>query len=309
MAVIPIAPNDKADPTKVIVFSWDKGTATQVYYQLKYRLRDAAVWIDTGRKTSNQASHTIAADILQKNMQYEWKVRIWTTAVPEAQSAWSTTATFVAKIPAQKIIKIQKNAEQVGLRVVAPGNSAQGDSVRVKTGEPNQVGVFDLVQSGHPAESGVRVQTKTGICGVAKDLPDFYGDHLNHTNTGYIAYLNHNKTGCSNHTQTGCSNHTNTGSTSVHSDSGCTNHTNTGTNNHTDSTRYNNYMQSGSPHVDGSVHSDSGCTNHTNTGTNNHTDSYYNNHTNTGTNNHTNTGTNNHVNTGYQAYTDHKDIN
>ena len=279
------------DPTgSGVTLSWTTQN-TQTHYQVIYRRVGASTWVDSGKVASTTRSHTIPGSALVKNAYYEWRVRYWYGT--SGQSPWTASNIFKAQVPSIGRIRVSGGGTKtVDLRVVPLGKSELPSNVRVRL--PSGTGELDLVPTGSPIESGVRVAVKAGVVrGVAKPMPDQYTNYANHSNTGYSRYDNHSDTGYGRY-----DNHTDTGYTRYddHTDTGYTrygNHTDTGY------SRYDNHSDTGYSRYD----------NHTDTGYDDYYSEYsksgyskYSDHT-----NYTEGYYTNHDNTGYRVYPDHAD--
>lgn len=186
-----LQPNNKAvDPTLTVRFSWAH-SVSQTHYQLIYRRVGSTTWVDTGRVKSTNKYRDITANTLLKNVNYEWRLRIW-YGTSETQDEWSSTYTFRSEIPASTLIK----GVGTGLRVVPLGKSNQTSNIRINLGGTKGVSEFDLVTTGADADSGVRVQVNSNTTrAIAKALSNIYSNYGNHSNTGYLRYNNHSDYG------------------------------------------------------------------------------------------------------------------
>ncbi|CAM4186550.1 glycoside hydrolase [Paenibacillus alkaliterrae] len=70
------------DATSSAAFTWtfsdpDAGNTQSAYQLLIKRVSDGVTVIDTGKVASTTSSHTVAANALTNNVQYQWQVRTW----------------------------------------------------------------------------------------------------------------------------------------------------------------------------------------------------------------------------------------
>lgn len=102
--VLNFAPNaptlgtkDNFDATAAVTFNWtfsdpDSGN-TQSAYQLQIiRVSDGVTVVDTGKVASTVSTHSLAANTLENNAQYQWKVKTWDNS--DAEGPYSSLATF-----------------------------------------------------------------------------------------------------------------------------------------------------------------------------------------------------------------------
>lgn len=310
MSITSVSPANHTivDPTgSGVTLSWTTQN-TQTHYQLIYRRVGASTWVNSGKVASTTRSHTIPGSALVKNAYYEWRVRYWYGT--SGQSPWTASNIFKAQVPSIGRIRVSGGGTKtVDLRVVPLGKSESPSNVRVRL--PSGTGELDLVPTGSPIESGVRVAVKAGVVrGVAKPMPDQYTNYANHSNTGYSRYDNHTDTGYDDYY-------------SVYSKSGYskysdhTDYSETYYSNHTDyyAKSYSNHTNYSVVYYDGvryTVYNESGYSEYGrywesgDLGYNKYAQggySAYSNHTDTTTS----TGYDNHSDSGYDAYSNHSD--
>lgn len=192
MAFEDISPKDeeKVDPTEPVILQWGwDDDISQKEYQIQYKREEDGTggdetWVDTGRIESSEMEHEISEDVLKKNAEYVWRVTIWYDRGDLVSSGWSKEYTFISQVSAKHEIL------EEDIRIVSLGESDEESNLRISLGE--EIGEFDLVPTGHKAESGFRVQVNNDTKrSIAKKMSDWYFAYKEHGDVGYSAYNDH----------------------------------------------------------------------------------------------------------------------